>query len=236
MVLQGCNKQAVPLESGTIFSPGFHLSKGSGGKVADRGKCNLFLVVLTIILILMRYFKFSLLTFNLFFYFSVVDFVKIFRCEDQQRSSLDQEATQLPQEVAGDGHVSQDSDSAMEVDINNSSNLPAISSKNVNGCNSDFDGNGLSVEVPTIYLAMKNSKLECVDEHGQDSISSDMCPEDDEFEDFDDFDPYLFIKTLPDLSKVVPTFRRMLLPKQTRSCPPITLVLDLDGKKVIFSI
>lgn len=198
---EGCNKQAVPLESGTIFSPGFHLSKGSGGKVADR-----------------------------------VDFVKIFRCEDQQRISLDQEAKQLPQEDAGDGHVSQDSDSAMEVDINNSSNIPAISSQNVNGCNTDFDGNGLSVEVPTIYFAMKNSKLECVDEHGQDSISSDMCPEDDEFEDFDDFDPYLFIKTLPDLSKVVPTFRRMLLPKQTRSCPPITLVLDLDETLVHSSL
>jgi CTD small phosphatase-like protein 2 len=121
----------------------------------------------------------------------------------------------------------------MEVDISNSSNVLALSTKTVNGCNSDFDGNGLSVEVPTMYLSMKNPKLECVDEHGQDSISSDMCPEDDEFDDFDDFDPYLFIKTLPDLSKVVPTFRRILLPKQTRSCPPITLVLDLDGKKVI---
>ena len=62
-------------------------------------------------------------------------------------------------------------------------------------------------------------------------MSSDLCSEDDEFEDFDDFNPYLFIKTLPDLSSVVPTFRPLLLPKQTRSCPPITLVLDLDGKK-----
>lgn len=131
----------------------------------------------------------------------------------------------------------------MEVDINNSSNysntqisgdqILALNTQNVNGCNSDFDGNGLSLEVSAIYLAMKNSKLECVDEHGQDSISSDMCPEDDEFEDFDDFDPYLFIKTLPDLSTVVPTFRQMLLPKQTRSCPPTTLVLDLDGKNSI---
>lgn len=131
----------------------------------------------------------------------------------------------------------------MEVDINNSSNysntqisgdqILALNTQNVNGCNSDFDGNGLSLEVSAIYLAMKNSKLECVDEHGQDSISSDMCPEDDEFENFDDFDPYLFIKTLPDLSTVVPTFRQMLLPKQTRSCPPTTLVLDLDGKNSI---
>lgn len=121
----------------------------------------------------------------------------------------------------------------MEVDTNNPTNMLALSTENVNGCNYDFDGNGISLEYSSIYLAMKNSKLECVDEHGQDSISSDICPEDDEFEDYDDFDPYLFIKTLPDLSTVVPTFRRMLLPKQTRSCPPTTLVLDLDGKKII---
>lgn len=179
----GSNDQAVHLESGTIFSPGFHLSKNSGGKVVDR-----------------------------------VDFVKIFQNEDQKRISTCQEID-LPQEDAVDGHVSPDSDTAMEVDIN---------TENENGCNSDFDGNGLSMEVSAIYVAMKNSKLECVDEHSQDPMSTEICTEEDEFEDFDDFDPYLFIKTLPDLSTVVPTFRRLLLPKQTRSCPPTTLVLDLD--------
>ncbi|KAL2955050.1 hypothetical protein AAZX31_18G006400 [Glycine max] len=126
----------------------------------------------------------------------------------------------------------------MVVDINNSSNysnsgrcgnqMLALSTTNVNGCNSDYDGNGLSMEVSAIYLAVKNSKLECVDEHSQNPMSSEICTEEDEFEDFDDFDPYLFIKTLPDLSTVVPTFRRLLLPKQTRSCPSTTLVLDLD--------
>ncbi|KAH0462657.1 hypothetical protein IEQ34_010232 [Dendrobium chrysotoxum] len=85
----------------------------------------------------------------------------------------------------------------------------------------------LSPEVSAIYLAMQHSKLECVDEKSQDSISEEVCvePDDDEF---DDFDPYLFIKDLPDLSVVVPKFRSMLLPKQTRSCPSTTLVLDLD--------
>ncbi|XP_057431034.1 uncharacterized protein LOC130723907 isoform X2 [Lotus japonicus] len=196
----GCTKQAVPLESGTIFSPGFHLSKGSGGKV-DR-----------------------------------VDFIKIFQNEDQKSISPDHEI-ELPQEDTIDGHVSHYSDSAMDIDIVNSSNysntqkcgdhMLALSTQNVNGCDSDFDGNSISMEVSAVYLSMKNSKLECVDEHGQDSMTSDI-PEDDEFEEFEDFDPYLFIKTLPELSTVVPTFRRLLLPKQTRSCPPITLVLDLD--------
>ncbi|KAJ6307637.1 hypothetical protein OIU76_017435 [Salix suchowensis] len=90
------------------------------------------------------------------------------------------------------------------------------------------NGGGLPSEVSSIYLAMKNSKLECVDEHGQDSMSTDVCLEEEDYEEFDDFDPYLFIKNLPELSSVVPTFRPMLLPKQTRSCPPTTLVLDLD--------
>lgn len=99
-------------------------------------------------------------------------------------------------------------------------------------CHVDLEGASLSSEVSAIYLAMKNSKLECIDEHGQDSMSADVYVEDDQYEEFDDFDPYVFIKNLPDLSLVVPTFRPMLLPKQTRSCPPTTLVLDLDGKKM----
>ncbi|CAL9053676.1 unnamed protein product [Musa banksii] len=90
------------------------------------------------------------------------------------------------------------------------------------------DLGNLSSEVSAIYLAMQNSKLECVDEHSQDTISTDGCVEPDESDEFDDFDPYLFIKDLPDLSAVVPRFRPMLLPKQTRSCPSTTLVLDLD--------
>ncbi|KAI4343388.1 hypothetical protein L6164_010741 [Bauhinia variegata] len=198
----GLNKQAAHLESGTIFSPGFHLSKGSGGRAIDR-----------------------------------VDFVNIFQRGEHKGISQDQKIELCPEDMI-DGQVSRESLVGMEVDLDNSSNctnapgcdvqMLALSSKDVNRCNSDFDGNGLSLEVSAIYLAMKNSKLECTDEHDQDPISSDLCPEDDEFVDFDDFDPYLFIKTLPDLSSVVPTFRPLLLPRQTRSCPPTTLVLDLD--------
>ncbi|KAI4304912.1 hypothetical protein MLD38_040369 [Melastoma candidum] len=86
----------------------------------------------------------------------------------------------------------------------------------------------LSSEASAVYLAMKNSKLECVDEQGQDAIEVEVCARNDDIDDYDDFDPYLFIKNLPDLSSVVPSFRPMLLPKQTRSCPSTTLVLDLD--------
>lgn len=95
-------------------------------------------------------------------------------------------------------------------------------------CEDEFSGIGdLSPEVSAIYLAMQQSKLECVDEKSSDSVCEEVCvePEDD---DFDDFDPYLFIRDLPDLSEVVPKYRSMLLPKQTRSCPSTTLVLDLD--------
>ncbi|GLJ15824.1 hypothetical protein SUGI_0260980 [Cryptomeria japonica] len=75
----------------------------------------------------------------------------------------------------------------------------------------------------SVFLAMQQTKsLECNDETNQESRVPD------EEDDLDDFDPYLFIKNLPHLSEVVSSFRPMLLPKQTRRCPPITLVLDLD--------
>ncbi|KAI3780073.1 hypothetical protein L2E82_09951 [Cichorium intybus] len=93
-------------------------------------------------------------------------------------------------------------------------------------------GCGLSSEVSAIYQCMKDSKLECVDEddhdHDHDHTSSDIQMEDEESEEYDEFDPYFFIKNLPELASVVPSFRPVLLPKQTRSCPPTTLVLDLD--------
>ncbi|KAL3655978.1 hypothetical protein CASFOL_000374 [Castilleja foliolosa] len=89
-------------------------------------------------------------------------------------------------------------------------------------------GVALSPEVSAIYVSMKNSNLECIDENNQDDMSAGVCQEDEDVEEYDDFDPYLFIKNLPDLSSVVPTFRPFLLPKQTRSCPSTTLVLDLD--------
>lgn len=86
----------------------------------------------------------------------------------------------------------------------------------------------LSSEVSAIYLAMQQSKLECIDEQSQDSTSTEGYAEGEETEEFDEFDPYAFIKDLPDLSMVVPKFRPVLLPKRTRSCPTTTLVLDLD--------
>lgn len=97
-------------------------------------------------------------------------------------------------------------------------------------CDDGFSELGnLSTDVSAIYLAMQNSKLECIDEQSQETVSTDGAVDPDEYDDFDDFDPYLFIKDLPELSAVVPKFRPMLLPKQTRSCPSTTLVLDLDG-------
>ncbi|KAL2903672.1 CTD small phosphatase-like protein 2-B [Bienertia sinuspersici] len=94
----------------------------------------------------------------------------------------------------------------------------------------------MSSEVSAIYLAMKNSKLECLDEYEKDSVMVEASTEEEEYEEYDDFDPYFFIKNLPELSTVVPTFRQMLLPKQTRRCPPTTLVLDLDETLVHSSL
>ncbi|KAG6422404.1 hypothetical protein SASPL_118975 [Salvia splendens] len=93
----------------------------------------------------------------------------------------------------------------------------------------------LSPEVSAIYLSMKNSNLECIDENNQDHMSVDVRQEDEDADDYDDFDPYFFIKNLPDLSSVVPMFRPLLLPKQTRSCPSTSLVLDLDASQSIYA-
>ncbi|KAI3816732.1 hypothetical protein L1987_16436 [Smallanthus sonchifolius] len=100
-------------------------------------------------------------------------------------------------------------------------------SRDVEGEIEDEDlGCGLSSEVSAIYQCMKDSKLECLDE--DDHASSDIQMDDNECEEFDEFDPYIFIKNLPELASAVPSFRPVLLPKQTRSCPSTTLVLDLD--------
>ncbi|KAK9276107.1 hypothetical protein L1049_005638 [Liquidambar formosana] len=202
----------------TIFSPTFHISKSVGGEIANG-----------------------------------VDFIKFFRSGDQNFHQ--DHGIEYPQVDMLNCHVTQKTfESTYRKEMNSSENTISsmnatcptiVSTRNsdlqtcgtqmlpsdtsaVNSCNEDLEGANLSSEVSAIYLAMKNSKLECVDEHGQDSMSTDVCVEDDDCEEFDDFDPYLFIKNLPDLSLVVPTFRPMLLPKQTRSCPPTTLVLDLD--------
>ncbi|KAJ7957565.1 CTD small phosphatase-like protein 2 [Quillaja saponaria] len=204
-----CNEEADHHQVETIFSPGFHLSKNSGGKVDDR-----------------------------------VNFVKVVRNGDQNINLA--QGIELTEIALVDGDVCKETSVQMEVDINISSTdsnakdygdqMHTPSANDVNCCNSDFDGTGLSSEVSAIYFAMKNSKLECIDERGQDSMSTDVCVEDDDSEEFDDFDPYLFIQSLPDLSSVVPTYRPTLLPKQTRSCPPTTLVLDLDETLVHSSL
>lgn len=137
--------------------------------------------------------------------------------------------------AATDCPIEMDVDSEMSSENNDVENctdqMPSSEADAMDShCYTNLVGANLSSEVSAIYLAMQHSKLECVDEPSQDSISTEVSVEADDSVEIDDFDPYLFIKNLPELSSVVPTFRPMLLPKQTRSCPPTTLVLDLDGK------
>ena len=57
--------------------------------------------------------------------------------------------------------------------------------------------------------------------------------EDDEYV---DFDPLLFIKTLPPLERCTPKHRTCILPRKTRQCKQKTLVLDLDETLVHSSL
>ncbi|BBN15786.1 CTD small phosphatase-like protein 2 [Marchantia polymorpha subsp. ruderalis] len=86
------------------------------------------------------------------------------------------------------------------------------------------DADVLGSDAADLFLAVEQSKsLECNDEGNGEG---DVPPEEED--DFEDIDPYLFIKRLPSLSEVVSPCRPLLLPRQTRRSPPITLVLDLD--------
>ena len=181
---------------------------------------------------------YTLLTF-IFYFPSLVDFVKYFRSGDQKyHQDCEIEYSQdnvlnvhIGQEISEPivGEEKNYTENAVtlvtfpdDMDIDTKKfNLQRLDQIHTIGrnvvdsyCNADSKGANLSSEVSTIYLAMKNYKLECIDKLGQDSMSVDVYVEDDQYEEFDDFDPYFFIKkNLPDLSAVVPTFWPMLLPK-----------------------
>ncbi|KAJ7548760.1 hypothetical protein O6H91_07G025700 [Diphasiastrum complanatum] len=82
----------------------------------------------------------------------------------------------------------------------------------------------LDIDPTSLFLSLQYPKSpQC-----EDSGSREEAGESANSDKIDNFDPYLFIKHLPDLSEVVSTSRLSVLPRQTRRCPPITLVLDLD--------
>jgi len=58
----------------------------------------------------------------------------------------------------------------------------------------------------------------------------------EEEDDYFDFDPLIFIKSLPPLEQVIPKYRTCILPRKTRQCKQKTLVLDLDETLVHSSL
>ncbi|CAA6659928.1 unnamed protein product [Spirodela intermedia] len=65
---------------------------------------------------------------------------------------------------------------------------------------------GMLILAILIFSRNFHSKLECLDEPSHDPMATDGM-DSDELDEFDDFNPYAFIKNLPDLSAIVPTFR-----------------------------
>lgn len=46
------------------------------------------------------------------------------------------------------------------------------------------------------------------------------------------FDPHMFIRNVPDLPELSSDLRPTILPKEKKSTKSVTLVLDLDGKRI----
>ncbi|KAF5726671.1 SCP1-like small phosphatase 5 isoform 2 [Tripterygium wilfordii] len=202
MARKDCNDGYV---TETIFSPVFHVSRVSEGEIPGEDQFQQDCGIEN----------------------SWIDIHGGHVAQDTRHRGIENTLTSVNASCPGDIEVGTNL-VANNFDGQNCSEMLTMDTNIATCCNTYSEGAGLSSEVSAIYLAMKNSKLECVDERSQDSMSIDASVEDEDYEKFDDFDPYLFIKKLPDLSSVVPTFRHMLLPRQTRSCPPTTLVLDLD--------
>lgn len=79
------------------------------------------------------------------------------------------------------------------------------------------------------------SLLQAIHQMSPSEQSSDLDPSSDS-DQADCFDPYSFIRNLPDLSDVMSTCRPAILPKESRERKPITLVLDLDETLVHSSL
>ena len=114
--------------------------------------------------------------------------------------------------------------------------IQTIGRNAIDSCrNADSEGANLSSEVSAIYLAMKNSKLECIDEHGQDSMSVDVYVEDDQYEEFDDFDPYFFIKKLTRLVSSCPNFYLYFARLHALGSSSLLFLVDMSRVSVINS-
>jgi len=80
-----------------------------------------------------------------------------------------------------------------------------------------------------VEAAGEELRVECATEEEMDLEElAASAPASEEEEDEEDFDPFLFISTLPPLHRCVPANRPLVLPRKARRSPCNTLVLDLD--------
>ncbi|KAK9120092.1 hypothetical protein Scep_018185 [Stephania cephalantha] len=217
-----CDEGTSPCLVETIFSPGFHISKDSGPGIPHTvefieffgGENDQVLVDNGV----------AGLEFDTSIDLILQDTSSIEK-DEEGKASFQSTTITCPSNMDVDSDISHDQSDAL---VLKSCGMLSCTSVATPSFDEHVNGVSLSSDLSVVYHSMQNSKLECVDEQSQDSLSNEVYLETEDGEEIDYFDPYLFIKTLPDLSSIVPTFRPVLLPKQTRRCPSTTLVLDLD--------
>jgi len=142
--------------------------------------------------------------------------------EEEKIESLPSKSVDVDVDVDGDGDVTMTDDGAANTNHEAQQSTYTVSSCYLPHPQEDVQKNDVAI----VHDVQSSTSLEdSIDENSCDDEQNDHDEEIDE----DEFNPYLFIKSLPDYPSVVPYPQsKICLPPKDPSDPRITLVLDLD--------